>query len=100
MYAAPLTPSLYGTFSPDICTDFNNNLALCHDEVRILIFDVPAELEERQRPVMVRSGRGPFEPARAGRARVMHEFSRENLRNPARAARGRHAPVSFRSSRQ
>jgi hypothetical protein len=50
-------------------------LALCHDEVRILIFDDPAELERGQRPVMVRSGRGPLRPARARRARAMHEFS-------------------------
>jgi hypothetical protein len=34
------------------------NLALLHDEVRILIFDDPAELERGQRPVMVKSGRG------------------------------------------
>ena len=55
-----------------------------HDEVRILIFDDPAELEKRQRPVMVRSGRGPFRPARPRRARAMHEIFFENLRNPAR----------------
>ena len=60
------------------------------DEVRILIFDDPAELESWQRPVVVRSGRGPFRPTRArparamhGRARAMHEFFFENLRNPA-----------------
>ena len=33
---------------------------------------------------MVRSGRGPFRPSRARRARAMHEFFSENLRNPAR----------------
>jgi hypothetical protein len=33
---------------------------------------------------MVRSGRGPFRPARARRARAMYEFPPENLRNPAR----------------
>jgi hypothetical protein len=32
---------------------------------------------------MVRSGRGPFKPARPRRARAMHEFFPENLRNPA-----------------
>ena len=39
-----------------------------------MIFDDPAEQEMRQRPVMVRSGRGPFRPARARRARAMHNF--------------------------
>jgi hypothetical protein len=58
-------------------------LALCHDEVRILIFDDPAELAKRKRPVMVRSGRGPFKPARPRRGRAMHEFFFEKLRNPA-----------------
>ncbi len=58
-------------------------LALYGDEVRILIFDDPAELEKSQRPVMVRSGRGPFKPARPRRARAMHEIFFENLRNPA-----------------
>jgi hypothetical protein len=33
---------------------------------------------------MVRSGRGPFKPARPRRARAMHDFPPENLRNPAR----------------
>jgi hypothetical protein len=32
---------------------------------------------------MVRSGRGPFKPARPRRARAMHEFFSENLLNPA-----------------
>jgi hypothetical protein len=36
---------------------------------------------------MVRSGRGPFRPARPRRARAMHEFSPEILRNPARNRR-------------
>ena len=41
-----------------------------------------------QRPVMVRSGRGPFRPARPRRARAMHDFFYlENLRNPARIRR-------------
>ena len=40
-----------------------------------------------QRPVMVRSGRGPFRPARPRRARAMHDFFLENLRNPARIRR-------------
>jgi hypothetical protein len=53
------------------------------DEVRILIFDDPAELEIRKRLVMVRSGRGPFKPARPRRARAMHEFFPAKLRNPA-----------------
>jgi hypothetical protein len=53
------------------------NLALLHDEVQILIFDDPAELERGERPVMVRSGRGPFRPARARSARAMHDFSRK-----------------------
>ena len=43
------------------------NWAFCHDEVRILITDNPAELEKTQHPVMVRSGRGPFRPARASK---------------------------------
>jgi hypothetical protein len=63
------------------------NLALWRDEVRILIFDDPAENERGQRPVMVRSGRGPFRPARPRRERAMHEFFFENLRNPARSRR-------------
>jgi hypothetical protein len=62
-------------------------LVLCRNEVRILIFDDPAELEKRQRPVMFRSGRGPFKPARQRRGRAMHEFFFENLRNPARIRR-------------
>jgi hypothetical protein len=49
-------------------------LALLHDEVRILIFDDPAELSNWQRPVMVRSGRGPFRPTWPPRARAMHDF--------------------------
>ena len=49
-------------------------LVLLRDEVRILIFDDPTELEKWQRPVMVRSGRGPFKPARPRRARAMHNF--------------------------
>jgi hypothetical protein len=36
---------------------------------------------------MVRSGRGPFRPAWPRRARAMHEFFSENLRNPARIRR-------------
>jgi hypothetical protein len=48
-----------------------------------LIFDDPAELAKSQRPFMVRSGRGPFKPARPRRARAMDEFFFENLRNPA-----------------
>ena len=54
------------------------------NEVRILIFDDPAELEKPQRPVMVRSGHGPFKPARPRRGGGMHEIFSENLRNPAR----------------
>jgi hypothetical protein len=61
--------------------------ALCRNEVRILIFDDPAELEGPQRPVMVRSGRGPFKPARPRRARAMHKFFFENLRNPGHIRR-------------
>jgi hypothetical protein len=49
-----------------------------------LIFDDPAELEKLQRPVMVRSGRGPFKPTRPRRGGAMHEIFFENLRNPAR----------------
>ncbi len=59
---------------PVLTAHYGESLALLHDEVRILIFDDPAELEESQRPVMVRSGRGPFKPARARRGRAMHEF--------------------------
>jgi hypothetical protein len=51
-----------------------SNLALCHDEVRILIFDDPAENESEQLPVIVRSGRGPVKPAPARRALAMHIF--------------------------
>jgi hypothetical protein len=36
---------------------------------------------------MVRSGRGPFKPARPRRARAMHEFFFENLQNPAHIRR-------------
>jgi hypothetical protein len=36
---------------------------------------------------MVRSGRGPFKPARPRRARAMHEFFFENLQNPAHICR-------------
>jgi hypothetical protein len=37
---------------------------------------------------MVRSGRGPFKPARPPRrARAMHELFFEKLRNPARGRR-------------
>jgi hypothetical protein len=48
------------------------NSALWLDEVRILIFDDPAEQEKSQRPVVVRSGRGPVKPARTRRAGAMH----------------------------
>jgi hypothetical protein len=54
------------------------------NEVRILIFDDPAENERGQRPVMVRSGRGPVKPARTRCAHAMHIVFFENLRNPAR----------------
>ena len=59
------------------------NIALLHDEVRILIFDDPAEQDDRQRLVMVRSGQNPR--ARAARAPCMekkYEIPR------VRAARG------------
>jgi hypothetical protein len=72
---------------PVLTAHYGKSLALLHDEVRILIFDDPAELEESQRPVMVRFGRGPFRPARPRRARAMHELFLENLRNPARNRR-------------
>jgi hypothetical protein len=52
-----------------------------------LIFDDPAELSNWKRPVMVRSGRGPFRPARPRRERAMHETFLENLRNPAHIRR-------------
>ena len=52
-----------------------------------MIFDDPAELERRKRPVMVRSGRGPFRPARPRRARDACFFFLEHLRNPARSRR-------------
>ena len=57
-------------------------LALCLDEVRILIFDDPAELCERQRPGSG-SWEGKLSNARGRAARAMHEFFFENLRNPA-----------------
>ena len=60
------------------------NGALCHDEVRILIFDDPAELEKPQRPGSgSREGKLSNPRGRAARARCMN-FSLENLRNPAR----------------
>ena len=66
---------------------YKAQLALYGDEVRILIFDDPAELYRRKRPVMVRSGRGPFRPAKPRRAPAMHDFFFENLRNPAHSRR-------------
>ena len=48
---------------------YKAELALYGDEVRILIFDDLAELEGWQRLVMVKSGRGPFKPARLRHAR-------------------------------
>jgi hypothetical protein len=65
----------------------NAQLALWRDEVRILIFDDPAELEKPQRP-----GSGSWEGklsnsrGRAARARSMIILL-ENLRNPARDRR-------------
>ena len=59
-----------------------SNLALCLDEVRILIFDDPAELCERQRPGSG-SWEGKLSNARGRAARAMHDFFFENLRNPA-----------------
>ena len=41
-------------FRPD--SAFPPELALLHDEVQILIFGDPAELEKRQRPVLEYSG--------------------------------------------
>ena len=66
------------------------NLALLHDEVRILILAIDLatfSAIDLQRPVMVRSDRGPFRPARPRRARAMHEIFFEKLRNPARNLR-------------
>jgi hypothetical protein len=54
---------------------------LLHGEVRILIFDDPADLEESQRPP--REGKLP-NPRDAGRGCCMHG---ENLRNFARDRR-------------
>jgi hypothetical protein len=54
-----------------------------------LIFDDPAELEKPQRSVMVRSGRGPFKPARPRRARAMHEFFLSKIYEIPRASAAR-----------
>ena len=76
-------------------------LALCQDEVRILIFDDPAELYERQSP-----GSGSWEGklsrarGRAARARCMKFFSKIYEIPRAAAARVCDAAVSFRSTRQ
>jgi hypothetical protein len=61
-----------------------------------LIFDDPAEQENRQRPVMVRSGRGPVKPARVRRVRAMHVlfFLRKNTKSGARAPRAARAPCA------
>ena len=57
------------------------NCALWRDEIRILIFDDPAELEESQRPPREGKLSNPRGTRRTG---CMHG---ENLRNPARASR-------------
>jgi hypothetical protein len=50
---------------------------------------------------MVRSGRGPFKPARPRRARAMHNFFlRKFTKSRALLPRGSDAPVPFRSTRQ
>jgi hypothetical protein len=74
-----------------------NLFDLCHDEVRILIFDNPAELEKQQLVVMVRFDRGPFRPtphARAARARCI-KFFRKFTKSRARWLRGRRAPIPY-----
>ena len=51
-------------------SDFKANGASCHDEVRILIFDDPAELEKPQRPGSgSREGKLSNPRGRAARAR-------------------------------
>jgi hypothetical protein len=54
-----------------------------------LIFDDPAELEKPQRPVMVRSGRGPCKPARPRRGRALHEFFVSKIYDIPRATAAR-----------
>jgi hypothetical protein len=67
-----------------------------HDEVRILIFDDPAEQGRSQRPFLEDFGRQTVKSARTRRARAMHEIFFENLRNPARARQaGRDALAPF-----
>ena len=72
-----------------------DKLDLCHDEVRILIFDDPAELEKSQRPFLEDFGGQTVKPPRERRARAMHEFPPENLRKPARAPCGPLCAGSF-----
>jgi hypothetical protein len=75
--------------------------ALCRNLFRILIFYDPAELERRQGPVMVRSGRGPLKPAPAApRARCMIFFSRKFTKSRAQPPRGPYEPFLSQSSLQ
>jgi hypothetical protein len=62
---------------------------MCQDEVRILIFDDPAEQENWQRAP--REGK-LSNPRGARRAGCMHG---ENLRNPARAHRALYVLVPY-----
>jgi hypothetical protein len=50
------------------------NLALCGDEVRIVIFDDPAEREQPQRPFLEALGGDTVNPARDRRAGAMRQF--------------------------
>jgi hypothetical protein len=56
---------------------YPSQLALCHDEVRFLIFDDPAEQCERQRPSSGSwEGKLPNPRGRAARARCMKFVSK------------------------
>jgi hypothetical protein len=77
-YTVELSKTKLGTLPPD---QHKANWAFCHDEVRFLIFDDPAENERGQRPP--REGK-LSNPRGAHRAGCMHG---ENSRNPARGRR-------------
>jgi hypothetical protein len=59
------------------------------DEVRILIFDDPAENESGQRPGMVRSGRAWSLQTRVAASRAMHDFFSSKIYEIPRAAAAR-----------
>ena len=67
----------------NICVD-EAKLALCHDEVRILIFDDPAENERGQRPKFCFTQLYSTYPTRAGRGSLtlLYRLDRHKLRFP------------------